>query len=253
MPTTRRAGGTTEGCSIVIPSRGEGAFLLEAIANARRAAAGAEVVVVASGESAATRRAALARGVRWIAAPRPGRGRQLAIGARAARGAHLVFLHADTRLPDGTVDLVRRALAEEGVVGGAFRLRFDRRHPVLDVLSALTRGAATISFLGDQAMFCTRRAYEAAGGFDEIPLFEDVALARRLAARGRLVRIPTPVVTSARRFERRGILRQAALNLALLARHVVLGTGAEELARAYAAEPPARRFTARPRPMRAGR
>lgn len=225
--------------SVVIPSLHEGEVLLGAIRNARGAIPGAEIVVVAFSEDDPTRAACCAEGVTWIAAPRASRGHQLALGASRARGATLVFLHADTRLPAGAAGMVRRALAAPDVVGGAFRLRFDVRHPLLDGLGVLTRSSAMISILGDQGMFCSRWAYERAGGFDPIAQFEDVALAGRLATIGRLARIPTPVVSSARRFGRHGILRLIAHNTLLLARYHTIGLDARVAERTASFEEPA--------------
>lgn len=218
--------------SVVVPSRGEGARLIDAVREVRRAIRDAEVVVCAYDESEAVRRAVLAEGAEWVEAPRACRGLQLRLGAARASGGLLLFHHVDSRLPAEAGRAMREAMATAGVAGGAFRLRFDARHPVLDALSAASATRFTSGFLGDQSMFCTRSAYEAAGGFRDQPLFEDVDLARRLARIGRLVRLPSPVTTSARRFLARGPLRQLVHNaLLLLAFH--LGTPPERLAAAY--------------------
>lgn len=207
---------TGELLSVIMPSWREGPRLLEAIRSARMALGEPEFVVVAYEESTDTRDCARAEGVTWVDAPRASRGLQLKLGAERARGRQLVFLHADSRLPIDAARLIRGALATEGVVGGAFRLRFDRAHPALDLLSWMSALTLTTSFLGDQCLFCTRAAYDAAGGFQPEPLFEDVDLARRLARVGRLVRIRQAVTTSARRFTNNGPLRQLVTNAILL-------------------------------------
>lgn len=207
--------------SVIIPSRREGSRLLEAVREARALFGEGEVVVVTFEETGAIRDAVRAEGGMWLEAPRPGRGLQLRLGAECSRGRYLVFLHADTRLPADAGRLIRSALAIDGVAGGAFRLGFDRAHPVLDALAWLSRMTLRTAFLGDQCLFCTREAYEAAGGFSPEPLFEDVDLARRLARVGRLVRLSRTVTTSARRFGKNGPLRQLTLNaLLLLGYHV---------------------------------
>ncbi len=202
--------------SVIVPSWREGPLLLDAVHAAKRAVGGSELVVVASEESRETAEAALAEGVTWVEAPRACRGLQLMLGVERARGELLAFLHADTRLPPDAGTLLRTALAADGVAGGAFRLRFDRAHPVLDALAWWSRMTLPTAFLGDQCLFCTRNAYEAAGGFRPEPLFEDVDLARRLRRVGRLVRLRQSVTTSARRFSRRGPYRQFTTNALLM-------------------------------------
>jgi rSAM/selenodomain-associated transferase 2 len=212
--------GTGEVLSVIMPSRREGPRLLESIRAARMAIGGGEFVVVAHGESADTRDCARAEGVTWVDAPRANRGLQLELGAERARGRQLVFLHADSRLPIDAGRLIREALAADGVAGGAFRLRFDRRHPVLGLLTWLSALTLPTAFLGDQCLFCTRSAYDSAGGFRPEPLFEDVDLAERLARVGRLVRLRPAVTTSARRFMSNGPFRQLVTNaLLMLAYH----------------------------------
>lgn len=208
--------GTGESLTVIMPSRREGPRLLEAIRAARMAIGEGELVIVACEESADTRDFARAEGVTWIDAPRANRGLQLKLGAERARGRQLVFLHADTRLPIDAGRLVREALSEEGVAGGAFRLRFDRTHPVLELLARMSGLTLSMAFLGDQCLFCTRSAYDSAGGFRALPLFEDVDLVGRLARIGKLVRVRQRVTTSARRFMRNGPFRQFATNAILL-------------------------------------
>lgn len=203
--------------SVVIPSWREGPRLLEAVSAARLCTGEAEFVVVAFEESADIRDAARADGVIWIDAPRACRGLQLKLGAEVARGRHLLFLHADSRLPIDAERLVSDALATPGVSGGAFHLRFDYAHPVLDLLSFMSGMTLPASFLGDQSLFCTRDAYDAAGGFRPEPLFEDVDMATRLARVGRLVRLRQAVTTSARRFRGNGAFRQLATNAMIFA------------------------------------
>ncbi len=207
---------TGERLSLVIPSWREGASLLSAVRAARAALSPHETIVVAAEESEAVREVAQAEGVRWLDAPRPCRGVQLQAGGRAATGDVLVFVHVDSRLPLDAGGLIRTALADATCVGGAFRLRFDRSHPVLGLLARLSALRMASAFLGDQCLFCRRSDYEAVGGFSDQPLFEDVELARRLARRGRLVRLPQAVTTSARRFTAGGPFRRLVLNAFLM-------------------------------------
>jgi rSAM/selenodomain-associated transferase 2 len=154
--------------------------------------------------------------VRLLHAAEKGRGRQMNQGAANARGDLLLFLHADTRLPPQGLRLIAAQLKQTDVAAGAFALRFDHPDPFLRLLARLSRINHLFSTYGDQGLFTARRTFEAVGGFAEIPLMEDVEIQKRLRPRGRFVKIPHPVVTSARRFLAKGIVRQQILNICLV-------------------------------------
>lgn len=175
--------------------------------------------------------AAAAAGVTLVRAPR-GRAAQQNAGAAAAGEARvLVFLHADTRLPPDAVARMGEVLAR-GAAAGAFRLRFDRRHPLLDLYAAASRVESYWTTFGDQALFVRSEAFEAVGGFPLLPFLEDVALRRALKERGRLLKSPAAVTTSARRFEAEGFARRQMKNAAILLLHA-LGASPAWLARWY--------------------
>jgi rSAM/selenodomain-associated transferase 2 len=225
--------GTGEGVSVVIPSRSEGDGLLQCLDALSAHEAVDEIIVAAHAEAAGVRDEACARpGIVWVDCAAAGRGVQMNAGARLSRSGILLFLHADTRLPDDGARLAGDALRDTRVAGGAFRLAFDRSHPALDLLSWMSASSLRGSFLGDQAMFCRRSLFERLGGFWERPLFEDVDFAERLAREGRVIRIAARVRTSARRFSARGPWRQLARNSALYARYR-FGADVGRLARAY--------------------
>lgn len=177
-----------------------------------------EIIVVNAGERTPAMIAVehAAPDVRWLTSP-PGRGRQMNIGARHARGDWLLFLHADTRLPAGWVEELERA--ERGSsVGGSFRFQLDSTRRLARVLE---RGvAARVRWLdlpyGDQALFVRREVFAALGGFRELPLMEDVDFVRRLRRMGRLHHSLLPAVTSARRWEADGWIRRSVENVILL-------------------------------------
>lgn len=147
-----------------------------------------------------------------VAAPSPGRAVQMNAGARAARGDVLLFLHADTCLPPGAARAVAGALIDPGVVGGGFRHRFRESGPLLRVISGYATARSVLRGIhyGDQAMFVRRSVFDALGGFPDVPLFEDLRLSKALRARGRVVTLPLPAITSARRLRQGGVLRTAA-------------------------------------------
>ncbi len=183
------------------------------------------------GSSDATRDEARRAGARVLRAP-AGRATQQNAGAREARGDALLFLHADTRLPEGALVRVERVLADPGVALGAFRLGFDRDDPGMRFLVFGADLRARIFGLpyGDQALFLRRETFDRLGGFREIPTLEDLCLVRRAKRLGRVVVAPERVRTSPRRYDRAGLLRNMLLNWrdAFL---FALGVGPERLGR----------------------
>ena len=214
--------------SVVIPALDEESNLAAAIASVR---ADAEVIVVDGGSRDGTIAAALAAGARVLLGPR-GRGRQLGAGAAAARGGWLVFLHADTRLESGWAAALL-ALGE-GVAGGAFGFAVDSPRRAFRWIETGVRLRCALLRLpyGDQAVFARRAAYERAGGFAPLPLMEDVDLVRRLRRVGALAFPPVRAVTSARRWEERGLVGTTLLNWTLLGMYA-LGWPPERLAKLY--------------------
>lgn len=167
-----------------------------------------EVVVVDGGSRDATAARARAAGARVLTAA-GGRAPQLDAGWRASRGDAVLFLHADSRLPEGWAAAVCAALADPQVAVGAFQLRFDPCPPALAVIEWGARRRARWFGLpyGDQALFARRADLEAIGGIPTVPIFEDLDLVRALRRRGRLALLPLDVATSSRRYLRRGVLR----------------------------------------------
>lgn len=162
-----------------------------------------------------------------------GRARQMNAGAAAARGDLLLFLHADTILPEGALARVRATIAA-GASGGGFGLRFDAPDPGLALIAcwATLRSRLAGVHYGDQAPFVRRDLFERLGGFPDVPLFEDHRFAIRLRRAGRVRTLMPPVVTSARRFREGGVARTAARFAWLRLRHA-LGADPRDLARDY--------------------
>lgn len=203
--------------AIVIPALNEAANLSRLLPDLARGCPGADIVVVDGGSGDDTA-AVVARlpGPRLLESAR-GRAVQMNHGARAAGGDTLLFLHADTRLPDGAARAIEQTLAEPGVVGGRFDVRFDNERPLYRVIAWFmnTRSRASGICTGDQAIFVRRADFEAVGGYPDIPLMEDIELSRRLKRHGRLRALRLCVTTSARKWEREGPLRTIGLMWAL--------------------------------------
>lgn len=187
-------------------------------ARSRDASLAIERILVDGGSQDRTREVAEAEGATVLVSP-PGRGVQLDLGARAARGSWIVFLHADTRLEAGWAEAL--AAVPASAVGGAFRFAIDGPrlgYRLVEAAVALRCALFRLPY-GDQAVFVRRSAYAEAGGFPPYPLMEDVAFVRRLRRRGPLVFLAPRAFTSARRWERHGVVGTSVRNLWLLAQY----------------------------------
>jgi rSAM/selenodomain-associated transferase 2 len=163
------------------------------------------------------------------------RSRQMNAGAGAARGHALLFLHADTRLPGGALDDIDRVVSDDRFVGGAFRLRFDSGRLIYRLMSGFVTVRSRWNRLpyGDQALFIRRDYFERIGGFREIPLMEDVEIARRIRRLGgRLHILDSAVRTSCRRMEAEGIAKRVLQNWMITLLYNV-GVAPEKLVRFY--------------------
>ncbi len=195
-----------------------------------------EVIVADGGSADAIAEVAEAVGARLVITPR-GRGKQLAAGARAARGDWLLFLHADTVLAPGWAAAVLAHVRTRPERAGYFALRFDTQgnapSPAARIVAGWANLRAALFALpyGDQGLLISRALYDQAGGYPPIPLMEDVALVRRIGRR-RLARLDAAAVTSASRYGADGWLRRGWRNLTTLALYF-LGVAPERLARRY--------------------
>jgi len=193
---------------------------------------GAELVVAdgGSGDDSATCCAGLADHV-LIAAR--GRARQMNAGAAASSGDILLFLHADTELPPQAFESIIAAI-DGGAQWGRFDVRIDGRHPMLRVVERMMnlRSRLTGIATGDQAIFLRRDLFERIGGYEEIPLMEDIRLCARLRREAPPACLREPVSTSARRWEAHGVWRTVLLMWRLRAAHY-FGAKPELLARQY--------------------
>ncbi len=217
--------------SVIVPTLNEGASLARTLEAAREGKP-FELLVVDGGSTDETIGIAsrLADGIVWSL---QGRSAQMNAGAAASNGDTLLFLHADTILPEGYRIWIERALVDPAVAGGRFDVALEGVEPkasnkvepkasnkkdrfrnwmlrvvawLMNVRSRLTRIST-----GDQAIFVRRSSFKAVGGFPPLPLMEDIAFSVRLKRVGRIACLRRRVRTSARRWERDGVLRTILL------------------------------------------
>ena len=223
--------------SIIVPTlneAGEIAATLAVLAPLRRR--GHEVIVADGGSSDGTPELARPGSDRVVSAPR-GRASQMNAGAAIAHGGVLLFLHADTQLPQGADAKLLDGLASTRRAWGRFDVRIAGRSCWLPLIAFLMnlRSRATGIATGDQAMFVCRDAFVRAGGFPALALMEDIALSRLLKRISRPLCIADKVVTSGRRWDSRGALRTVLL-MAWLRLRFFFGAEPARLARLYDGE-----------------
>ena len=203
--------------SVIIPVYNEAEALPAVLDNALKQSGNYEIILVDGGSS--DRSMEIARGypgVRVLASSK-GRARQMNAGAAVARGEWLLFLHADTLLPEGAIACVARLAAD----AGAFRHRFSGDDWRLRFISwgHNTRCSITRIFYGDQVIFVRGDLFRRLCGFPEVAVLEDVIFCERLVRATRPVLLDRHVVTDARKFVKMGIARTVLRGLSVLLRH----------------------------------
>jgi rSAM/selenodomain-associated transferase 2 len=220
--------------SIVVPVLNEAAVLPDLLDRLANLDGRWEIVVCDGGSTDATPDIAETHAARptLIRAPR-GRAAQMNAGAAAARGETLLFLHADTTLPEHAYSELVRAIGDPTVLGGNFALRFDggdRFSRVLGAWYALQRRARV--YYGDSAIWLRRETFDRLGGFRALAIMEDYDLVRRLERSGRTACLHGPAITSARRWRRLGLPRTIA-SWVLIRWLFIAGASPARLARLY--------------------
>lgn len=223
--------------SIIIPVLNEAggiAAALEALSDYR--ARGCEIVVVDGGSTDNTADLARPLADHVIAAPR-GRASQMNAGATIAGGDILLFLHADTQLPQNADRLVTDALAS-GRAWGRFDIDIEGAHILLPLIGELMNLRSLITGIatGDQAIFVRRDAFDRIGGFPDIALMEDIAISERLKRISRPACLRARVTTSGRRWEKNGVVK-TILTMWRLRLMYFLGASPRKLARQYGYAP----------------
>ena len=225
-------GDKEERISIIIPAVNEARVIEKTLASTQTGT-NVEVIVADGGSQDNTVAIASAYGAKVLSVPK-GRAKQMNLGATAATGEILLFLHADTRLPLGFDVMVRAALVKPNAIAGAFRLQIDSP---LSSLRLIEWGVNWRSRLlqmpyGDQAIFLRSSLFHQLGQFPDLPMMEDFELVRRLKRNGRIVILPAPVLTSPRRWLKQGVCQTTLKNqIAIIA--YLLGVSPKKIAAWY--------------------
>ena len=219
--------------SWIIPAREEARSLALLLADLQDGLGEGDELIVVDGKSQdATPTVARLHGAHVVSAS-PSRGGQLRHGVTLAQGQRLVFIHADSRLAGGAQLSGQLRQLPRGQAH-CFHLKVDDPHPYFRVLEWLVAMRTTVLGLpyGDQGLVLDRHLYEGCGGFQEMPLMEDVDLVLRLRRWGGVRQLPYSICTSARRWRRHGLLRTSLRNMIFMLRWV-LGEKSETLNQEY--------------------
>ena len=164
-----------------------------------------------------------------------GRARQMNEGANISKGDILLFLHGDCRLPENALEYIWDTIQSGRYVAGAFDIRINKR----GLFFRITEKAANMRsrylrvIYGDQAMFMKRETFFRVGGFPVLPLMEDIAISKRLKRLGRFRFINTPVIVSARRWEKEGAFYTMFRDITLASAYILFNVSPEKLVRYY--------------------
>lgn len=229
---------TGTGISIIVPCWREDAVNAQTAAQWLASGWVSEVLIASAGGEVDAA-APTPEGLRVIHCSRPGRGIQMNEAARLASGEILLFHHADTELTGEHLQSLATSMRNPKIGGGAFRRRFDERHPRLRWLEPWEALRCRLfgPVFGDQSIFVRRTTFEALGGFAEVPLMEDVEFSCRLRRRAGGLAVLSPAIgSSARKHLRQGRWRTTLSNTALLLLYV-LGVSPQRLHGWYYRQP----------------
>lgn len=219
--------------TIVVPVLDNEMLLEQCVVSAGGHDGVVERIIVGAGEKRGSLAVAAQNRCQFLSGPAC-RASQMNLGTKFASGEVLLFVHADTQLPASYIGDIRRALSDERVVGGAFRLQIDSRGFGPRIVEQMVRLRSWLLRLpyGDQAIFVRRPSFEQLGGFPDMPIMEDYAFVRKLRQAGRVHVCKTPATTSGRRWDSLGVIRTTAINqLMILGYH--LGIPIDRLAKIY--------------------
>jgi len=198
--------------SVIIPVLNEAETIAQTLQHLQAPAV--EIILVDGGSSDQTVAIAKERGAKVILSPEPGRAIQMNTGAQYATADTLLFLHADTQLPQNYLQLVEETLVKPKTVAGAFLLKINGQNPLLRLIEKGVNARSRFLQMpyGDQGIFFKKETFEKVGGFPILPIMEDFQLIRTLKKQGKIRLATASVLTSARRWQRLGVIQTTLIN-----------------------------------------
>ncbi len=202
--------------SVIIPSLNEEKYLKKTIQHVLALPGNFEIIVSDGGSADNTLEIAEKFEKVKLVNSKKGRGAQMNTGAKMATGDIFLFLHADTFLPKNAYDLITQTMEVPENIAGSFYLTWDKKHPFLDLYSKASKINLTLFTYGDHTIFIKERAFRNIGGYKEIAFMEDIEIQKRLRKAGKFIKLNAAVISSARRFEKTGTIKQLVMDIILV-------------------------------------
>lgn len=218
--------------SVIIPVLNEEKTIAQTLEHLQKTAV--EIIIVDGGSTDNTVEIVQNMGIKTILSPEPGRSNQMNTGAKYAIGKVLLFLHADTKLPHNYLQSIEETLEKPNTIAGAFLLKIESQNPLLRIVEKGVNARSRLLQMpyGDQGIFLKKETFETIGGFPDIPLMEDFQLMLTLKKQGKIRLAKAPVITSARRWEKLGVIKTTLINQKVILGYF-LGVSPEKLKQWY--------------------
>lgn len=202
--------------SVIIPALNEASNISATLQAVLKQKSVFEIIVVDGGSRDSTQKVVESYPEVQLATSSRGRSHQMNKGATMAKGSLLLFLHADTILPENALEKINRAMQDSRKVAGSFYLKFDSDHWILSFYTNLSKINNSLFTYGDHAIFIRSSCFTEIGGYSPISFMEDIEIQSRLRRQGKFVKLDEGVLTSARRFNKYGILKQFFFDVLLV-------------------------------------
>ncbi len=202
--------------SVIIPAFNEEHYVSKTLSSLLAQRGDFEIFVVDGESTDATLKIASEYPEVRVVTSAKGRANQMNYGASLATGEILLFLHADTILPNNAYKIIKDHFKDPEMVGGSFILLLDKKHPILKFYSWCSRWSLEFFTYGDHAIFVKSDIFKAIGGYKAMSVMEDVEIQKRLKKAGKFKKVKAAVLTSARRFEKTGTIKQLIIDVLLV-------------------------------------
>ena len=198
-----------------------------------------EVIVVDGGSKDKTREivnkiSLVNKQIKLIISHKLGRANQMNCGAAVAKGDPILFLHADTVLPPNFQQIIHNILEKKKIIIGAFKLKINGQEKSLRLIETMVNLRSRILSLpyGDQGFFMTKDNFNLLGGFTDLQIMEDFDFIQRSKLYGKIAISNSMVVTSARRWQKIGVMKTTIINQLIIIGYF-LGISPQKLRKFY--------------------